>query len=96
MFLIIIYSVINFSFLPSDRCPNLAVQEADDSEAEEDDDVEKPAKAIAKVRNSKTPTFEVEDNQPSEVRWIGESIYSNDDIKYFRYVWLALSITASA
>jgi len=68
------------------------VQEADDSEAEEDDYVEKPIKVSDTVRCSKTPIFEVDANQPTEVRWIGESILSNDDVKYYRYLSLTFSI----
>lgn len=68
------------------RCPNLAVQEADDSEAEDDEEGEIAVKATGKKWNPKEPVFEADANHPSEVRWIGEPIHSDNDFKYYSYV----------
>lgn len=68
------------------RCPNLAVQEADDSEPEEEDDVHKTCDRKSNDWSSKPRTVELDVDESSTVRWIGEPVFSNDQCKYYSRV----------
>lgn len=66
------------------RCPNLAVQEADDSDCEdEDSDIVKPS-ADNTESSSKERVISVRTDQKVESRWIGDPVLTNDQCKFFR------------
>ena len=68
------------------RCPNLAVQEADDSEGEEEEDVLRPLdkNGIQSQKMPQAPKVEC-DTKSVEVQWIGDPVYSHNNVKYYRY-----------
>lgn len=69
------------------RCPNLAVQEADDSEGEEEeDDVLKTLDKNGLESRVRPQVAKTElDPESVEVQWVGDAVYSDDQCKYYRY-----------
>ena len=64
------------------RCPNLAVQEADDSEPDDEDEYEQAADNMSWTK--KAPTSGVA-RVKRIIEWIGDPIADDTKRKYYRY-----------
>lgn len=64
------------------RCPNVAVQEAEDSEPDDEDSYQNAAEEINKTESiiDRSPTVGVK----KKVAWIGKSVVDDGRRKYFR------------